>query len=488
MRNALTPTGAFPCECLRHLSITSVDRRVLLGDASDFIPSRTSRACYRRVAKGDPGTPSERASCIAGLRRCVRRKGTGAEISSSASQIDAAPRSHARATSRSRTALSLGTKHAELPSSAEVVVIGGGVVGICIAYYLALKNCADVLVLEAASTFGGRTTQLCGGGIRVQFPSKTNIELSLLSSRLRNQFAGQMREQLDFHCTGYLLVAMSPDEARALRTAVDVQQNLGLDTQWLSPEGMAEVVPSMNFAGAIGASWNPTDGWTDPGEMVASYLTAAEALGVRFVPGMPVTGIHKAAGRVQRVTTRHGDVVARVVVNAAGPWAPVVSRMLGYALPILPLVHQVRITSPIRQFPPGMPTVMFAGEGVGFRHRGDNVVVGSTKARPHVGVRSPRVSSTFDAQIQALALKHLPSLGAARVVSRFAGIYEITNDAHAILGPVPNCAGFFCAAGFNGHGFMHAPASGYVMSQLIIDGSTDALDIRPLSAGRFATS
>ncbi len=376
----------------------------------------------------------------------------------------------------------------ELPNSAEVVIVGGGIVGISTAYYLARRGCTDVVVLEAARTLGGRTTQRCGGGIRFQFSSRTNIELSLLSSHLRSQLAAEIGKEFIFHRTGYLFVTTTDVEAQDLRASVVVQRETGINSQWLEPGDLARMLPMMNLSDTTGASWHPGDGWIDPKLVIAAQLSLAEGMGVRCLPSTQVIGIRTLAGRLQRVQTNRGDVVAQVVINAAGPWAPTVCRMVGYVLPLSPFVHQVCVTSPIKQFPPGMPTVIFTREGIGFRHRGENVVIGCTRTRPYNGRRPPQVDRAFEKQIWCLAAERLPFFNPITVLSRFACLYEITSDGHAILGPVPGCAGLFCAAGFNGHGFMHALAIGYVLSQLVLDGRTDALDVRPLLADRFSNS
>lgn len=380
----------------------------------------------------------------------------------------------------------------ELPRTADVVIIGGGIIGIAAAHYLALREKAQVVVLEADQAIGGLTTGQCFGGFRFQFETRTNIALSRLSFDLLQELGAGRPPGPRFHRTGFVFAATSDDEERRLKAALQVQRSMGLDTAWVTPADLASHLPAIDFGGVFGGTWHGDDGWMDPKAVVALYVSTPSSRGVCFLPNKRVIGVQTASGRVTGVVTLDRTIATRVVLNAAGPWAPEVCRMVGWELPVTLLPHQVRISAPLADFPVGLPCVVFPGEGIGFRHSGENILAGSTGQHPYHRSESPQLDQDLDRLILARAVRRLPALQNSQVLSRHVGLYDVTPDGHAIVGELPSVAGFYCGSGSNGHGFMHAPAHGFLLACLITGAGKQndyatGLDLNALSAARFAS-
>ncbi len=378
-----------------------------------------------------------------------------------------------------------GLINAEFPTSAEIVVIGSGIVGLSTAYYLARRGCRNVVVLEATEFLGGITTNQCGGGIRSQFTSSINIQLSLLSDRLRKDLESEADIPLRLQKTGYVFMASSREYVARLQAALPLLHAAGIGAQWLEKDDLAEMLPMMELHGVSGGSYHSEDGRLDVHAVVNSYKILLTRLNVQQYTEAEVVQLMVTNGRVQKVVTSRGEITTHVVINAAGPWAGKICRMVDYKLPVTTFAHQYCVTSPLDQFRSDQPTVIFQDDGIGFRHKDNSVVFGATRPRPFRHSGPPPIDKTFDKKIYKLASKRLPSLQSITILESLVGLYEITPDEHSIVGPLPGTEGFFCAAGFNGHGFMHAPATGYLLSELVLDGRSNTLDTQLLSIQRF---
>jgi sarcosine oxidase subunit beta len=369
--------------------------------------------------------------------------------------------------------------------TADVVVVGGGVVGVSSAFHLAEAGAGRVVLLERADALGTGSTGACAGGFRHQFSSRINIQLSLASVPMILRFTEEHGLPLDIDQDGYLFLVRSPAEWEPFRAAADLQHTLGVDSRLLGPAEAAEMAPGISLDGIVGATYCPDDGIADPAGLTQGYATLARRAGVEIRVGVDVREIASALGRVTGVVTTRGRVDTPVVVDAAGPWAGALAATVGVDLPMEPIPRVVVTTGRF----PGIPTrrtlVIDAATSFYFHREGDGVLMGmgGRDERPSF---STAVDDRFIAdQLLPTAVRVFPPLERAGVASTWCGLYEMTPDRHPIVGTSP-IAGLYLANGFSGHGFQHAPIVGKLLAELIVEGRASSLDIDDLSLERFA--
>jgi sarcosine oxidase, subunit beta len=374
--------------------------------------------------------------------------------------------------------------------SAEVVVIGAGVIGASVAYHLARKGCSPVLVLERDRGPGQGSTSRATGGFRAQFGSEVNVRLSLLSRGKLLRFEEELGVDPGYRPCGYLFLA--GDEARlgALREAQSVQRAAGLEeAREVGPEEIAGVNPAVCADGLVGGVFCPTDGFLRPLEVLRGYVEGAERLGARFEYGVECEGFEfDGRGEISTVCTPDGDVAAGSVVNAAGPWAGVVERDAGLDLPVEPLRRQVAVTEPFNALPEDMPMTVFVEDGFHLRVRDGRVLL---LLPDDPDVSDPFDQSVGDAWIGSVvetARERVPCLREASIDREgcWAGLYEMSPDGHALLGRAEEVGNLYLANGSSGHGVMHAPALGQLLAEIMLDGATSTLDAHALRPSRFA--
>lgn len=372
----------------------------------------------------------------------------------------------------------------EFPRTADVVIIGGGVMGTSTAYHLALKGCKNVLLLERESFFGIQATGKCAGGIRYQFGTEINVRLSLLSLPMLDRFEEELGQPIDLRYCGYLFLLTRPEDVAAFRAQVEMQHGWGVMTRWLEPEEIAQMAPLINLEGVLAGTFHERDGLADPNSVVQGYVSGARRLGARLLNDVEVTGIEVESGRVRGVVTNRGKVSAPTIVNAAGPWAGVVGRMAGVDIPIVPIRRQIVVTGPIPEVPPDFPFVIDFAQSLYFHREGPGILTGMSNPNEPPGF-DQSVDEEWELVHLEAAMKRMPVLERATLASHWAGLYEVTPDAHPILGRVPELEGFYIIGGFSGHGFMHGPACGLLLAEEILDGRAYTLDISSLSITRF---
>jgi len=372
----------------------------------------------------------------------------------------------------------------DLPRSAEVVIIGGGVMGTSTAWHLARRGCRDVLLLEREPVFGAGATGRCAGGIRYQFSTAINIELSRLSLPCFDSFPDEVGYPLDVNRCGYLFLLSGPAEGEAFRRAVEVQHSLGIATEWLEPAEIARRLPAFDLSGITAATWHAGDGLTDPGGVVQGYAAGARRLGVRLESGVTVEGIRLEGNRVRAVITDRGPIATPTVVNAAGPWAASIGRLCGLELPISPVRRQIAVTTPLPDLQPDLPMVIEFSRSLYFHREGPAILTGMANPDEPTG-ENQSVDPEWELVHLEAAANRLPLLTEAGIAHRWAGLYEVTPDAHPIIGRIPQIEGFYCIAGFSGHGFQHGPGCGLLLAEEILDGAASTLDIAPLRFERF---
>ncbi len=371
-----------------------------------------------------------------------------------------------------------------LPKSADTVVIGGGVMGVSTAYHLAARGHRDVLLLEREPFFGAGSTGRCAGGVRYQFATEINIRLSLESLPMLERFEQEIGYPVDYRPCGYLFVLTRAEDVTAFRRHVALQRSLGVMTEWLEGEEIRRRLPMMRFPDALGGAFHAKDGLVDPNGVVQGYLKAARRLGVRALSGAAVTGLVVEGQRIRGVRTTRGEVACARVVNAAGPWAGRIGQMAGVDIPITPIRRQWLTTTPLPEIPQDFPFVIDFAQALYFHREGGGLLTGMSNPHEPPGFRQT-VDPEWELTHMEAAIARLPLLGRAGAVSRVAGLYEVTPDAHPIFGAAP-VEGFYILAGFSGHGFMHGPIAGKLMAEILLDGRARTVDVSALDLARFA--
>lgn len=371
----------------------------------------------------------------------------------------------------------------EIPNTAEIVIIGGGVMGASAAYHLVQRGVKNVVLLEKEEYFGTGATGRCAGGVRYQFSTEINVRLSIESLPMIERFKEEIGQDVNYRQCGYLLVATNEKDAGAFRRNVELQNRLGVPTQLLSGDEVRARLPLMKFKDALAGTFNQKDGLVDPNSVVMGYISAAQRLGAKAISQAEVTGIKTSGGRVQSVETSQGTIQTRLILNTAGPWAGVVNEMAGVPIPILPIRRQIYTTTPMPEIPEDFPFVIDFAQSLYFHREGDGLLVGMSNANQAPGF-DQNVDEDFELVNMEAAIARLPVMEKAGRVSHWAGLYEVTPDAHPVFGKTP-MEGLFVVAGFSGHGFMHGPVAGKLITELILDGAYRTLDVSTLDLARF---
>jgi sarcosine oxidase subunit beta len=367
--------------------------------------------------------------------------------------------------------------------SADVVIVGGGISGCALAYQLA-KRQVDVVLLER-ETLGSQSTGKCAGGVRQQFSTEDNVRVMRLAVKLLESFEQETGHPADFRQIGYLFVFTQPQQVEDFRHNMDMWHRVGLtEARWVDAADAAKMVPVLNVEDVLGCTFCPTDGIASPNDVTVGYATSARRLGARLREGVEVTGIDVASGRVQGVRTSAGDITTRLVFNCAGPWAASIGRMAGLEIPVLPYRRHIAVTGTFPAVPRNTPMTVDFHTSFYFHPEGDGVLMGMSD-RTEPPAYATEVNWDFLEKMFEQAARRAPALAGAGVKTAWAGLYESTPDHQAILGPVAEVEGFWCAAGFSGHGFMQAPAASLLLTQLLLDKKSE-IDISSFAFERFA--
>ena len=376
--------------------------------------------------------------------------------------------------------------------TADVVIVGGGIVGSSVAYHLAESGCPNVVVVEREAQQGLGSTGKATGGARAQFATPINVQMSLYSIEFFAHCEEATGYPSGYQPRGYLFVATSRAQLDYLKTNRERQTALGLtNVQILTPQEIMAMVPQLRVDDVTGGSFCQTDGFVDPPGIMRAFTQRAREKGVRLLLEACVTGIDVDQQGVAGVVTTRGRISTRAVVNASGAWAAEVARLAGIDLPVVPLRRQLVSTAPLPELPDGMPMVIDMSDGFHFRP--------DTQAGSPAGVllawpdpdETPGFKTDFDQsfveKVLRRAAQRVPCLAEAMVEPRRcrAGLYEMTPDHHAIIGEAQGVRGLYFANGFSGHGVMHSPATGRIVSEMILDGQARLLDATPLGAERF---
>ena len=365
-----------------------------------------------------------------------------------------------------------------IPRSAEVVVVGGGAVGVSTAFHLAEAG-ADVVLLERAELGSGSTSK-AAGGVRAQFSDPVNIELGQRSLRAFEDFARRPGGEIDLKQQGYLFLLSEPEDVAAFEGGVALQNSLGVPSRMLTPQQACELSPLVSPDGLLAAAYSPTDGHCTPEGVVQGYARAAREHGAVLRHGVEVTGIDTRGSEITGVRTAEGSVRTSAVVCAAGAWSAAIGEFAGVALPVRPLRRQILVTEPMPDRPPRSPFTIDFATSFYFHEEGPGMLVGMSDPDEEFGFRLG-TDDRWLGRLGEAVERRAPRLAEAGVAHGWAGLYEITPDHNALVG---HDGGFFYATGFSGHGFLQSPAIGEVMRDLVL-GRTPPIDVSGLDVRRF---
>jgi sarcosine oxidase subunit beta len=373
-------------------------------------------------------------------------------------------------------------------SSADVVIIGGGIVGSSIAYQLTTAGCRNVVILERESHQGKGSTGKSMGGVRAQFATDLNIRMSLFSIPVFRDFEQITGHPSGYRPQGYLFIATDPRHMNHLRTNYEKQTAAGLTTvQLVTAETIVKMVPQVRSEDIVGGAFCSTDGFVDPYSVMTGFALRALDHGAEVVCNAMVTGIDQDAKGISAVRSTQGTVATRTVVCAAGAWSAQVGNMVDIDLPVQPLRRMLVPTEPFDRISRASPMTVDMATGFHFRPEGLGLLMAWNDPDEKPGFNT-NFDRSFIEKILTRGVHRFPVLEEAEVnPSRaWAGLYEMTPDHHPILGKVPAVEGFYVATGFSGHGVMHSPATGKIMADLILKGTTDLIDARMLDYARFS--
>jgi sarcosine oxidase subunit beta len=371
----------------------------------------------------------------------------------------------------------------------DVVIIGGGIVGSSIAWHLTHAGCTKVLVIERESSQGKGSTGKSMGGVRAQFSTPVNIQMSLYSIPFYARFEEVVGYPADYRPQGYLFLATKDSHLAYLRDNFERQKKLGLTTaRLLSAEEIRSMLPLVRSDDVLGGSFCSTDGFVDPYSVMNGFMTASLEHGAALWKKTEVTGIARDQHGAFTVETTRDPVSTRTVINAAGAWAAQIASFAGVDLPVEPLRRMLVPSEPFDEFPHSSPMIIDMSTGFHFRPEGRGFLLAWNDPEETPGYKT-EFEPAFVEKILLHAASRVPVFENLPVNPRraWAGLYEMTPDHHCILGPVATVPGFFLANGFSGHGVMHSPATGKILADLVLQGRTEIVDdVSVLALERFA--
>ncbi|MFI0907763.1 NAD(P)/FAD-dependent oxidoreductase [Streptomyces sioyaensis] len=371
-----------------------------------------------------------------------------------------------------------------VPSTADVVIIGGGVMGTSIAFHLAEAGVRRIVVIERGELGSGSSGKPIGG-VRAQFSDPLNIALGSRSLRAWRDFGQRPGADVRLDEVGYLFLLTSAEQAADFETCIRVQNELGVPSRMIGPREAQQLCPYVSTDGLVAAAYSPDDGHARPGLAVQGYARAAARAGAVFATHTAVTGLDTTGDRVRAVHTAHGRISCATVICAAGAWSAEIGDMAGVHLPVRPVRRQLAFTAPLAPPAPRIPfTIDFASTA--YFHNSDDGLL--------FGLADPGQAEGFDTTwtpdwlelFRAAARHRAPALADMETAGGWAGLYEITPDRNALIGRSGTVHNFLYATGFSGHGFLQAPAVGEIMRDLHLE-RAPFIDVTPFSADRFTT-
>jgi sarcosine oxidase subunit beta len=367
------------------------------------------------------------------------------------------------------------------PAAAEVVVVGGGVIGTSVAFHLAEAG-VDVCLLEREQLASGSTSR-AAGGFRAQFSDPLNIAIGLRSIDAFARFGERPGAEIDLHQVGYLFLLDREEDVAAFQASVTLQNELGVPSRFVDLGEVAELCPLAGLEGVLAATYCALDGHASPEAVVQGYAAGARARGASVLTGCAVSGITREGDRIRAVETSLGAIETDTVVCAAGVWSPQLASMVGVELPVEPYLREVGFTGPTPGLPDRLPLTVDFTTGLYFHREGPGLLFGMADRSQPPGLDAPSDPAWLE-RVMEIAERRLPSLLDMGLAGGWKGYYEVTPDHNALVGESPAPTRFLYATGFSGHGFLQGPAVGEIVRDLVL-GVEPFVDVSPLSADRF---
>ena len=373
-----------------------------------------------------------------------------------------------------------------MTQTAEVVIVGAGIMGVSTAYHLARLGAGRVIVLERDTVCSG-STALASGGIRHQYANRLGIELTTHSIVTYERFEAEFGVDPNFRQHGYLILIATEDELAVARRSVALQRELGVNVELLDAAATRELCPYLNTDDLLGATYTPRDGYADPYLCATGIAARARELGVVIHQQHEVTAFLRDGDRVRGVVTQHGAFEAGAIVIATGAWSGVVGTLAGVDIPVRPHRRHKFMTAPFPtdRIPAATPFVIDPHRNFSMRREGPGLLLGHGRRDEPDGFGT-EIDRSLEPRVVERAIHRAPALAEAKLMRSYAGLYEMTPDQTGIVSAVPGVAGLYVIAGFSGHGFMHGPIAGQLMAETLVHGRAVTMDASPLDLARFA--
>lgn len=372
-----------------------------------------------------------------------------------------------------------------LPSSADVVIIGGGVMGASILFHLAEAGVTDAVLVERAELGSGSTSK-AAGGVRAQFSDELNIRIAERSIRAFEEFGRRPGWEIDLEQVGYLFLLTREEDVDAFTASVALQNRLGVASEMLDPAQAAKLSPLVRTDDVLAAAFCATDGYATPDAVVQGYAAGARSLGAHVETHCTVEGIDVRDGQIEAVRTARGTITTSTVVCAAGPWSAQVGEFAGVGLPVEPLRRQIIFTEPLPDLPPRLPMTIDFASSFYFHREGPGLLMGMSYAAERPGF-STEFSDDWTPELMAAIDRRAPGILDVGIKGGWAGLYEVTPDHNALIGEARGVSRFLYATGFSGHGFLQGPGVGEIVRDLVMQ-RRPFVDVSELSVERFESA
>lgn len=374
----------------------------------------------------------------------------------------------------------------QVPKSAKIVIIGGGVVGLFTARELCVRGETDIVILERRSFLGAGSTQKAAGGFRTQFTTPANVAFSKYSKNFYLNEFPKLNPHFEIVQHGYLLFARDPNKLASLDHSYELQVQAGVENvHRVDAEFIKSIIPELDVSEILGGNYTPEDGWLDPGDVVRGLDDAVRRYGIPIFLDTEVSDVIPESDYSHKVITSAGEIHAKHVLFATGAWSrQIITDKLGIEIHMHPYRHTLWITAPLPWYPKNSPFTFDVLTSAHFRPESGGLMLGHDN---HGEVSSLLEIPDMDFFFEIIPnfLEIMPKLEEAEIANSWGGLYETSKDHSAIIGALPTKKGLWMATGFSGHGVMHAPATGISMAELILDGKTSTLDIHPYRLSRF---
>ena len=367
--------------------------------------------------------------------------------------------------------------------NSSVVIIGAGIIGASIAYNLAINGLKGVKVFDSSKAGSGSTSAALGG-FRHQFSNEISVELSKRSVSIMQKFQELTGYDPLIHRDGYIFIASEQNSFEQLEKNREMQNRLGVHVDVLSKSELENKCPFYNFDGTLGGTFCAEDGHASTFAVHQGYVSKSKELGVEFYENTKVTGINAEKDKIFGVKTSGGSTTAEKVIIAAGAYSGIVGSLASIDIPIKPYPRKILVTQNFTDgIPLEIPLIIDVNSTLAVGREGKGIIMSDNE----------ETSSSFDLvfpagmdeRIMEKALRRMPVLSGASIAYANTGLYEMTPDANPILCEIPEFEGLYCCAGFAGHGFMHSPAIGELMAEMLLKART-SLDISSFHINRFA--